>query len=31
MRDGGEPVHVRVVYCKQTIQGYKVGCEFVTD
>ena len=31
MRDGGEPVHVRVVYCKQTIQGYKVGCEFVND
>lgn len=31
MGDGGEPVHVRVVYCKQTIQGYKVGCEFVTD
>ena len=27
----GEPVHVRVVYCKQTIQGYKVGCEYVTD
>ncbi|MCH7996111.1 MAG: PilZ domain-containing protein [Planctomycetes bacterium] len=31
MDDTGEPVHVRVVYCKQTIQGYKVGCEFVTD
>lgn len=31
MVDTGEPVHVRVVYCKQTIQGYKVGCEFVTD
>ena len=31
MGDVGEPVRVRVVYCKQTIQGYKVGCEFVTD
>ena len=31
MDDNGESVHVRVVYCKQTIQGYRVGCEFVTD
>lgn len=31
MSDTGEPVRVLVVYCKQTIQGYKVGCEFVTD
>jgi|GEM_PF-1676094 len=30
MYETGEPVRVRVVYCKQTIQGYKVGCEFVT-
>ncbi len=26
----GDPVRVRVVYCKQILQGYKVGCEWVT-
>lgn len=30
MDDTGESVHVRVKYCIQTIQGYKVGCEYVT-
>lgn len=25
----GKPVRVRVVHCTQTLQGYKVGCEFV--
>lgn len=30
MDDSGESVHVRVKYCTQTIQGYKVGCEFIT-
>jgi len=31
MHETGEPVRVRVVHCKQTIQGYKVGCEFVVN
>lgn len=26
----GDPVRVRVTYCIQTIQGYKVGCELIT-
>ncbi len=26
-REGaGEPVHLRVVHCTRTVQGYKVGC-----
>jgi len=26
-----DTVRARVVYCKQTIQGFKVGCEFVAS
>lgn len=26
-REGeGEPVHLRVIHCTRTVQGYKVGC-----
>ena len=25
-REDAEPVHVRVVHCTKTVQGYKVGC-----